>query len=96
MLSSDHNRVYRICPFRDQYLAAALRHAAIYEYAPDAWTGEVPGIVVAWATGHTEAECRERLTGMLTLAVDVQCVMGRANELPVFDGLRPNEHFTDN
>jgi hypothetical protein len=55
MFSAERDRLYRLCPFRDQYLDAALRHAAIDQYAADSWTGDVPGIVAAWANAPTEA-----------------------------------------
>jgi hypothetical protein len=74
MFSAERDRLYRLCPCRDQYLDAALRHAAIDQYAVDSWTGDVPGIVAAWANAPTEAQCRDRLAAMLVLAVDVQCI----------------------
>jgi hypothetical protein len=94
MFEASRDRLDRLCPYRDQYLEAALRHATLREYA-DVWTGDIPGIVAAWASADSEALCRERLAGMLALAVDVQCAIGRAHELPVFEGLRPDRRVAE-
>jgi predicted RNase H-like HicB family nuclease len=69
------------------YIAAAMNRAQI-RWLPDdkTWYGEIPGLDGVWATGETEAACRDELQEVLEEWVALGLRLG--HDIPEIDGAR--------
>ena len=70
-----------------EYIQAAMRHAEFEVIAdPEPYYGQIGELPGVWATGKTEAECREQLAEVVEGWIAVRQRRGMA--IPAVDGVR--------